>query len=64
MLMEKLLISNFSGLLTVDTSSTPLHIWNSVDESGIQPFETTYLKKLSKLTLPDNSPLLSIKAMY
>ena len=39
--MEKLLIVNFSGLLFVDTSSTPLQIWYSVDELGIQPLDIT-----------------------
>jgi hypothetical protein len=39
--MEKLLMVNFSGLLVVDTSSTPLQIWYSVDELGIQPLEIT-----------------------
>ena len=41
MSMEKLLMVNFSDLLFVDTSSTPLQIWYSVDELGIQPLEIT-----------------------
>jgi len=41
MLMAKLLMVNFSGLLFVDTSSTPWQIWSSVDERGIQPLEIT-----------------------
>ena len=32
MLIEKLLTANFSGLLFVETSSTPWQIWSSVDE--------------------------------
>jgi hypothetical protein len=57
-------MANFSGLPLVDTSSTPLQIWYSVDELGIQPFEITYLKKSSKFTLPDRLPFLSTKATY
>ena len=41
MLMEKLLMVNFSGSLFVDTSSTPLQIWYNIDELGIQPLEIT-----------------------
>ena len=63
MLIEKLLTVNFSGLLFVDTSSTPWQIWSSVDELGIQPLEITYLKKSSRLTLPDKLLLRSTKAM-
>ena len=62
--MEKLLMVIFSGLLFVDTSSTPLQIWYSVDELGIQSLEITYLKKSSRLTLPDKLLLRSTKAMY
>jgi hypothetical protein len=62
--MEKLLMANFSDLLFVDTSSTPLQIWYSVDEPGIQPLEITYLKKASRLTLPDRLLLRSTKAIY
>jgi SAM-dependent methyltransferase len=40
-LIEKLLMAHFSGLLFEDTSSMPLQIWYSVDELGIQPFEIT-----------------------
>jgi hypothetical protein len=64
MLTEKLLIVNFSGLLFVDTSSTPWQIWSSVDELGIQPLEITYLKKSSRLTWPDKLLRRSTKAMY
>jgi len=37
--MMKLLMVNFSDLLFVETSSTPLHIRYNVDELGTQPFE-------------------------
>lgn len=54
----------FSGLPFVDASSTPLQIWHSVDESGIQPLKITYLKRSRRLTLPDKRPPRSTKAVY
>ena len=62
--MEKLLTANFSRLPFVDTSSTPLQIWSSFDEAGIQPFAMAYLKKWSRLTSPDRLPFRATKAMY